>query len=357
MRKTILKEICFVAFFLTFLCTLTYILRPDSDTKRRFAGFYAQEKNSLDVIYIGSSPVQPYWASALAWNEYGFTSWPLGTSVQQPRAAIFLIKEALKTQSPKVVIFELRMFTKGQDEFDRSSDKEGFIRLLTDNMKVSWNRDKLIDVLIPKFKERYSYYFDIIKYHTLWKGIGKINYEYWDCKREDEKGGHLVDADVVNLLAGKQDYSMIREKEPIPLEQEGVLRDLIAFCQKKGIQMLFTVNPYIATESEQRNFNYMSDIITNEYGYNFINFNDLYDKIEVDFAMDFYNVGHMNTHGAIKFTRYLADYLVKTYGLEDKRGGVGYSDEWDAMYESWKVEADKAIATIEQKVKEGNYDE
>ncbi len=43
--------------------------------------------------------------------------------------------------------------------------------------------------------------------------------------------------------------------------------------------------------------------------------------------------------------------------LKISGGGTEYSEEWDAMYESWKVNADLAIAVIEQKVKEGNYDE
>lgn len=71
----------FIIIFLSQLVAITYGLRRDSDIKQRFAGFYHLPQDSLDVVYIGSSPVHPYWAGAMAWEEQGFTSWPLSTNL------------------------------------------------------------------------------------------------------------------------------------------------------------------------------------------------------------------------------------------------------------------------------------
>ena len=56
-----------------------------------------------------------------------------------------------------------------------------------------------------------------------------------------------------------------------------------------------------------------------EYGYPFINFNLLYDELDIDFARDFYNGSHMNTNGAVKFTRYLAAFLSWILGVNMTR--------------------------------------
>ena len=100
----------------------------------------------------------------------------------------------------------------------------------------------------------------------------------------------------------------------------------------------------------------MKAIVEEEYGYPFINFNLLYDELDIDFARDFYNGSHMNTNGAVKFTRYLAAFLSEHYNLEDKRQNEEYSS-WNASYEIWRKRADAAIETINTKVKEGTYDE
>ena len=173
MLKKAIKMICFMLLFLFLLAGSAYILRGENDIKQRFAGFYYQPRDTLDVIYIGSSPVHPYWAAALAWDEYGFTSWPLATNVQQPAYAIYLLKEAMKRQHPKTVIFELRMFTRPQASFIEDGNYEAFVRNVTDNLRYSFNRYSLIKNTVKPSEDLTPYYFDIIKYHSLWKHVSK----------------------------------------------------------------------------------------------------------------------------------------------------------------------------------------
>ena len=88
--------------------------------------------------------------------------------MQRPKAAVHLVEEAEKTQDPGLYIFELRMYL-GPDE--RLTQNMAYTRGVTDNMKYSWNRIKTINALVdPDGPEpRYTYYFDIFKYHSNWK--------------------------------------------------------------------------------------------------------------------------------------------------------------------------------------------
>ena len=44
-----------------------------------------------------------------------------------------------------------------------------FTRGVTDNLKYSKNRVDAINALVSDRSERYTYYFDIFKYHSNWK--------------------------------------------------------------------------------------------------------------------------------------------------------------------------------------------
>lgn len=142
------------------------MIRTNGDVKDIFTGFYAEEEDTLDVIMIGSSPVYPFYSGAKLWGEYGITCYPLSSHVQRPSAALPLLKEAYKTQNPKVVVFEMRMYTM---EDGRMEDNMAYARGVTDNMKYSLNRIYAINRLVTEPLERYTYYFDIFKYHSNWK--------------------------------------------------------------------------------------------------------------------------------------------------------------------------------------------
>ena len=58
--KQLLKSIVFLVLFGFLSLSLTYCLRTNGSVKDRMAGFYAEKKNTLDAVIIGSSPVFPY---------------------------------------------------------------------------------------------------------------------------------------------------------------------------------------------------------------------------------------------------------------------------------------------------------
>ena len=63
-----------------------------------------------------------------------------------------------------------------------------------------------------------------------------------------------------------------------------------------------------------------------DYGYSVLDMQKLAEEIALDFTTDFYNTGHVNVHGAVKTTDYLARYLTDNYGFQDKHSNPDYSD-------------------------------
>lgn len=351
-KKQVVQAIVFQVLFLVILTHLTYVIRTNGEVKDIFTGFYAEEKDTLDVIMIGSSPVYPFYSGAKLWGEYGITCYPLSSHVQRPSATLPLLKEAYKTQNPQVVVFEMRMYTM---EDGRMEDNMAYARGVTDNMKYSFNRIYAINRLVTEPTERYTYYFDIFKYHSNWKTIVLPEQLacFWYEKSNPLKG--FVIKDEVGPLEKERipTCTGVTDTLPIPAEQEERLCELLEYLKERQQSALFIVSPYREEEEEQKMFNYMEEIIES-YGYEFVNMNEHYEEIGIDFETDYYDFGgHVNSLGAQKCTDYLGKLLM-AYQIEDKRGQEKYIS-WDQAYQYYLQRSGQAIEAIKKHIEQGEY--
>lgn len=266
-------------------------------------------------------------------GEYGIAAYPISSNLQRPAAATYLAEEVRKTQQPELYVFEMRMYTAQEADL---TNNMAYTRGVTDNLKYSWNRIKTINAMVEEPSERYTYYFDIFKYHSNWKTM--VLPEQIACfryEKPDGQKGYVMTDEVGPCEA--VDTSAITEKEPMPEFQEECLYKLLDYLKEKDLQALFILSPTVMEEEKQKMYNYMEEIIAG-YGYEFLNLNDHYDEIGLDFASDFSDYGgHTNALGAEKCTRFLGEYLAGKYGIADRRGQAGY-ESWDAAYEQWQKE-------------------
>ena len=69
--------------------------------------FHNLPENTMDVIVLGSSHAQYSFSPAFFYQDTGLFSYVLGTQCQPLEVSYSMLKEALKTQSPKTVILEV----------------------------------------------------------------------------------------------------------------------------------------------------------------------------------------------------------------------------------------------------------
>ncbi len=350
-KKQILKAAVFAIIFIFLIRSVTYALRTNGEVKDRFTGFYAEPDNTIDAVVIGSSPVYPAIVTPKIYGDTGITMYPLSSNMQRPVAGLYLVKEAQKTQSPQLYIFEMRMYTANDEDL---LGNMAHTREVTDNMKYSINRIDTINAMVDDKSERLSYYIDIFKYHSNWKTlfmwsqIRDYNYEY-----PDDLKGYVVYDEVGPTSA--VDTSSITGERPIQEKQEKALRDLLDYLSANDLEGLFVVLPELMTEDSQKKYNYMESIIES-YGYNFLNMNEYYDEIGIDFETDFRDYGnHTNAVGAVKVTDYLEQYLVTNYQfVNDHRLDDSYSS-WDEAYELWQEEYSDAKEVIAQTIADESW--
>ncbi len=335
-KKGILRITIFIVLILWMLLHLTYILRTNGDVKDRFVGFYAEKRDTIDAVIIGSSPVAPAFVTPMIYGDMGITMYPLSSNMQRPVAAKYLVEEALKTQKPELIIFEMRMWTSADEDL---LGNMAHTREVTDNLKYSPNRIRAINAMVDDESDRINYYFDIFKYHSNWKTLflwsqfRTLFYNY-----PDDLKGFVVETDV-----GPADEPFSVDAsvtEAIPPEQEEYLLDLLDYLEEKGQRALFVITPYSSTEGEQRRINYLSDLITSR-GYDFLDMNQHLDEIGIDFRTDIRDYGtHVNVVGGEKVTRWFENYLKENYIAPgaafqtDHRGDKKYSS-WDRAYKQW----------------------
>ena len=73
---------------LYFTVHITYVLREPTLEKINLMGFYAEEANSLDAVFIGSSTLRSSINPVELYKDFGITSYVIATSSQIGRAHV-----------------------------------------------------------------------------------------------------------------------------------------------------------------------------------------------------------------------------------------------------------------------------
>lgn len=327
MNKNFIKTITFITIFFMLLSYVIKILwlppSPISD-------FYKEPKNSLDVIYIGSSNVFVHFNPVLAYETQGITTGMMSTNSQPIVLTKYLIEESRKTQNPKIYIIDLARAVETLDQFSEEN-----IRQTTDEMKFSKNRINAInDTLSYKEevnkKDYINFYFSFLMYHNKWKSISGANltnvsnlykgfwFHYLTTKTEPQE-----------KFVWKQDY------QELDTETKKIFLDLINYIKSNNLRVLFVIPPRKFNEKINSKLNTLI-MEVQENNLDIINFNTYDEFIEkIDYSTDYYNEAHFNIYGSTKFTLYFSKYLREKYNLPSHKDDEKYKS-WNEEYERFK---------------------
>lgn len=326
--KNIGKIILFLFILLFILRSLSYVMRTNGDSKDRFAGFYAEDKNSIDVLMMGSSTVGTSFCSPYMWDRFGFTSYPLSTNSQRPKAIRYLIEEGMKYQKPSLIVVEMRTFIADDEEL---ATDEGHIREVVDNMKYSWHRIKTINEVADHFSDKYTFYVDLFKYHSNTGILAQPSaWKQYNYSVKNRLKGFEIKDRIEQYRKDPTPDVYTEERIAIPQNQEVILKDLLSFLKENNLEALFVASPRADLEDYEGMMNYCSDIVE-EAGFKFLNLNYRYKEMEFDYSKDIDDGAHTNVWGALKCSDVLGQYITDNYKLTGS-----YSEktkkEWDESY-------------------------
>ena len=338
--KPLISVICFLILIYVVFQSLTYMMRGNNgDTIR---GLYTEPENTIDVLCVGPSSVYEYFTPLKAYHDYGFTSYDFGAGGIDAELYPYLIKEALKTQSPQVILADVRKLLSAEHDEEIGA----YFRNGSDAMKLSLNRIEGIHYFCEKNnipdKNALNTYLDIIFYHANYDRLGEKNtWGYIDNVEPDKKKGSITPRPYVHFYdTPDADTDEVSELSKMTTD---ILTDIINVCKDNGIELVLTASPYIINEKLQKELNAMG-AFAEENGIPFLDFNGKYNLIPVDFHCDFRNSRHFNVLGMEKYTEFICQYLDEKYNLPDHR--------LDESYSGWNENADWYVEIFQEKKEE-----
>ena len=289
----------------------------------RLESYYSLPKDSLDVLFIGSSHAYRSIDPSVLYAQKGISAYVLGTPSQPVWNSYFCLRQALRYQSPKLVVMECYKVFVLDDYVDaavtiKATAGMRSVRDFLDALQVSVeDKSTLPDFILrfPWFHTRYrelNFRQDFLPYYGSEYNKITLGFNY-----------------VNNIVPGviPTDVEKITERKPLTKKNLLYLKKIVQLVRENGSEIVFLIAPFCDVEEKQCYINSVADL-ADELNVPMINGNLLYAELDMDPDVDFAKGDHLSTSGADKLSQYLADYFDAHYDLIDHRGDPRF-DRWD----------------------------
>jgi|UniRef100_UPI003FEF00A1 hypothetical protein len=308
-----------IVIFLTHILTPKYFMNQTWAVTTTFDNFYKIKKNTIDVLFFGSSRAAASFVPQEMYNNYGITSYNLGSEQQNTVVSYYWLKEALNYQNPKAVILDVKhLFV--YDENEKLNSHVSCTRKPIEHMKMSSvKREAIKDICSLDDKQSaIGYYFPLYNYHTRWKHLKEEDFSYREQLQSGKAKGYAplyraggIDTELP--YETENEVSSVGKQKFVPL-MEIYLSKMVDLCREKGVQLILVNVPY--RESTEAHY-YAVKEYADEKEIPYYDFcaAPLYQKVEYNFQLDNQDAVHSNLSGAKKLTNYMGEILSEEYGI------------------------------------------
>jgi hypothetical protein len=349
-HKRCLKRVCGISLMIA-ITTYLYVYITDImiftdrvyySEQRGLDEFYTFTEDSIDVIALGPSTTYRGFSSPELFVAKGITAYNFGTSGQPLFTSYYLLEEALKTQSPKLVVVDTEGLTS-------ATQNEGSYRRILDNLPFSMNR---LEALCNRSRmdgadSLLSYLLPMQKYHSVWKMLTRFSFR--DVKAielsmiiqgfllDNRKG---LDRETVLLTDIGEERAEYKQSE-----YEYLLK-IIDTCKSNNISIILVTYPmtlpntYSTSQWTDARHNTTQDIAKEqEVVYIDLSVKDVFDSVGLVLPDDMLDAVHVNTFGAAKITRYLSEIMISMADIQDHRNDSRFLAfrKYAASYSRWIV--------------------
>lgn len=270
------------------------------------------EANSVDVLICGPSSVMVGLSPLRMYEKSQIISHVRGNSRQPPQVMYLDVKDALRSQNPKVLICSSAMLL---EDFD--VDKEEVrVRRGMDYMPLTTDKIKIAKEVTDEssWQTISSYIFPIERYHSRWTEI-RDGLQVGDRNEYDFKHGQYA-VYKTKALEDIGDQNM-RDTSEVEISATSMkwYEKIAGLCEENGMKLLLVTTPdqrwtlgkhnAVAKASKELDADYLD-----------YNIDGITDECGIDWQKDFYDNHHCNAGGSLKLTNYLTDYLIDKYGLK-----------------------------------------
>lgn len=354
-----MKKIAGVTRCAVFLLILTFVLsginevlqpnytyvNSDWPSSTTYNQFYRMEKDTIDVLFLGSSVCMNAFSPMQLYKDYGIRSYNLASEQQSPFLSYYWLKEALRYQKPKVVVMEA-LFCCDRYPETVINNTDGMTRKCLDAMRFSPVKMEAVRALcdVDANQSAISYYLKNIQYHDRWKQMDATDFD-WGERLYSKLMGYAPGRDVIPL-----EYETFEPHDPTAVTDDfhelsmEYLKKMAVLCRENGVKMVFVNVPGDKMDDGKHNG---FTAFAQEYGVDYYDFSEtsLYEAVGAQLPQESI-VLHSNLKGAVKLTKYMGGMLSERYGLHGVKDA-----QWEQnlpFYENFvKMEELPAIQDIE----------
>ena len=128
---------------------------------------YYRETLPHDVLFIGDCEVFSNVSPIALFNEYGITPYIRGSAQQLVWQSYYLLEDALKTDAPKVVVFNVLALKYGEPQ------SEAYNRMTIDGMRFGAAKLGAIRASMTEGEDPVSYLFPLLRFHARWNELSE----------------------------------------------------------------------------------------------------------------------------------------------------------------------------------------
>lgn len=315
------KKACRIVGFLLIL-TIVLLKLNDivafkyTDGVTQMEHFYELEEDSVDVLVLGSSHAFVDVNPQMLYDEYGISAYDLCGSMQPMWNTYYYFKEALAYQQPKLVVLDVYRLV---EAFPYSKDSK--IVKNTYGMKLSRNKYEAIRASLSEenMSDVLLHMVEFPSYHSRYIDLAAVDFDRSLVTGDNYRGAHPV-TEVAPME--RPELAHVTEKMMIEQKTMEYFEKILLLAKENGIPVLLINAPYIVQEDDKKVFNTLEEYLETQAVHEqvaYVDFNAMYDEMQIDFATDFADHNHLNVNGLPKFNHALGSYIKEHYELTDHR--------------------------------------
>lgn len=314
-----------------------YVLTPKYDYGIcSMVNFYKQPRNSIDVLSVGTSLAYAGINTNVLWSEYGIASYNLCSAEQPYWVSYYMIREALKTQKPQVILLDAK-----PSVYEENYSERGRTILSTYGIRGIENRIGATLACVEKTEDAIGFLLGLPQVHTNYRKL-----EPQDFKYPPDNGGRgsywkgYIEADQTERHE-RPSLVWTNMKRNLNSREEKYVRKIFKLCQEEGIEVMLVGVPNPDYEADHMFYNALW-AVAGEYGITGKNYNEPKIRFGLHYSSDFADWQHLNVKGSVTFSRKLGKDLLELYDLPDRRGDEYYrsyeecAKEWYEKYPAFE---------------------
>lgn len=327
------RECCFALLFLLLTAVLVNfvsdVLRPAQTAYgSTWSAFRAEPRDSLDVIYLGSSFAYCDVDPTAVYDASGLTGYVMAGGEQPLSITYWYLREILRTQSPDAVVLE------GTSLYFKRY--QGYTQQNVSQMPFSLN--KLGAVFTASEPElRGGLLFDLSLYHSRWREVSADDWKKairpvrWDCyKGHTPMEGRKEGAELVQVEGSRTVSEEDRAANLVWLDR------ILDLCRRHGVQPIVAFFPSYTRCSAEQYARDKADILALDSGALVYNWSDGFGEMGLVPEEHLYDGGHLNRAGAERFSAWLGQFLTGEVGLVPRPQEPENAAAWAASVAWWR---------------------